>query len=94
MFILLAMNVLTDWLKENGVEGRKLLFEALKEEFPRFSQTSLSQYKLGKRLPDKKKAEIIAKIIGVAVESIPHRVTHWPSCPEFSSPEAAESFQK
>ncbi|MDD3493421.1 MAG: helix-turn-helix transcriptional regulator [Candidatus Thermoplasmatota archaeon] len=73
------MNALAEWLQENGAAGRRQLFEALKREFPKFSQTSISQYKHGKRLPDRRKAEIIAEILGVNIDSIPHRLIHRPS---------------
>lgn len=72
------MNALSKWFNENGSEGRKALFEKIRERFPRFSQTSLSQYRTGKRVPEREIAEIIASFIGVPLEAIPYRYVHIP----------------
>ena len=72
------MDALKNWLEKNGPAGRKRLLEALRENYPLITSTSITHYSLGKRIPDKEKAEIIARIIEVPLSSIPYRVTHIP----------------
>lgn len=44
------MITLMRWLEKNGSQGRKALYEKIKEHYPRFTQTSLSQYLRGRDL--------------------------------------------
>jgi hypothetical protein len=78
MFKIIGMNELNKWINENGTQGRQALFEKIKKQRPGFTQTGLSYYINGKRIPDREMAEIIAKFIGVPLEAIPHRYTHIP----------------
>ena len=79
MFISSAMNPLDRWFKEHGSQARKALFLKIKETFPAFSQTSLTQYAKEKRIPEKQIAAIIAEFIGVPLEEIPYRYVHKPA---------------
>jgi hypothetical protein len=72
------MNALAKWFEENGSARRKELFLKIRERFPNFSQTSLSQYSKGKRIPDREVAEIIAAFCGLDLRQIPFRYIHKP----------------
>jgi hypothetical protein len=72
------MNALKIWLDKSGAEGRRGLLAELRQTYPRLTSTSISQYALGQRIPEKEKAEIIARFIGVPLKSIPFRMTHCP----------------
>ncbi len=73
------MNVLARWIETNGTQGRKALFLRIKETFPRFTQTSLSQYIKAKRIPSREIAEIISQFTGLLLEDIPYRYVNKPN---------------
>jgi len=73
------MNVLKRWLENNRGQGRQDLLTELRKVYPRITSTSLSQYATGGRIPEKGKAEIIARFIGMPLEAIPFRMVNKPS---------------
>lgn len=70
--------MLKNWIKREGTEGRRLLFEAIRAKQPSFSQVSLTQYINGDRIPNFKIAEIIAEITGIPVFLLPFRFVNRP----------------
>lgn len=73
-----SMKSLRDWISKEGTEGRKLLYDAIKAQFPTFQQNSLSNYIAGERIPDLKKAEIISKITKIPLSELPWRFVNIP----------------
>jgi len=78
MITIFSMSLLKAWLDENGFEGRQKLLRAIRTINPRFGKANLTLYAQGKRIPEIETARIIAKIIGVSLESVPYRYVHKP----------------
>lgn len=90
VFVFMAMNALTKWFQENGSESRKALLQRIKAKYPRFTQTSLSQYSHNKRVPAREIAEMIAEFTGLALADIPHRYIHKPNGDKSQSEKSVE----
>lgn len=67
------MTTLHQWIEQEGVEGRRRLFEAIKAEYPKFTQVSLTNYIRGHRIPEFKIAEIISKVTMIPIFLISFR---------------------
>lgn len=72
------MKVLREWIDQEGPEGRRRLFEAIKAKYPGFSQVSLTNYLQGQRVPDFDIANIIAQVTGIPIFLLPFRFIHRP----------------
>jgi hypothetical protein len=70
--------MLKNWIKREGTEGRRRLFEAIRAKQPSFSQASLTQYINGDRTPDLGIAQVIAEITGIPVFLLPFRFVNRP----------------
>ena len=70
--------MLKDWIKREGTNGRRRLFEAIKVKQPTFSQVRLTQYINGHRTPDFEIAQIIANVTGIPVFLLPFRFVNRP----------------
>ncbi len=70
------MNTLLQWIEREGTEGRRRLFEAIKAEYPKFTQVGLTHYIRGLRIPEFKIAEIISKVTGIPIFLLSFRLTH------------------
>lgn len=66
------------WIKQEGTEGRRRLFKAIKAEFPSFTQVSLTNYIQGQRVPDYQVAKIISEVTGIPIILLPFRLVHNP----------------
>lgn len=64
------------WIEQEGAEGRRRLFAAIKAEYPKFTQVSLTNYIRGYRIPDFKIIEIISKVTGIPIFLLSFRLTH------------------
>ena len=58
---------LKKWIALEGTEGRRRLFEAIKNDYPSFTQTSLTNYIQGQRTPDFEVAQIISKVTQIPI---------------------------
>jgi hypothetical protein len=67
---------LQQWIEQEGAKGRRGLFEAIKAEYPKFTQASLTNYIRGHRIPEFKIAEIISKVTGIPIFLLSFRLTH------------------
>jgi hypothetical protein len=72
------MKVLREWIEQEGSLGRRRLFEAIKAEYPGFSQVSLTNYLQGQRVPDYGIATIISQVTGIPIFLLPFRFMHRP----------------
>ena len=72
------MKVLREWIDQEGPEGRRRIFEAIKAKYPGFSQVSLTNYLQGQRVPDYDIANIIAQVTGIPIFLLPFRFIHRP----------------
>jgi hypothetical protein len=72
------MEILREWIDQEGTEGRRRLFEAIKAKFPSFTQVSLTNYLHGQRIPDYEVATIISQVTGIPIFLLPFRFTHKP----------------
>ena len=70
------MNTLLQWIELEGAEGRRRLFEAIKNEYPKFTQASLTHYIRGLRIPEFRIAEIISKVTGIPIFLLSFRLNH------------------
>ena len=70
------MNTLLQWIELEGAKGRRRLFEAIKAEYPKFTQAGLSHYIRGHRVPEFRVAEILAKVTGIPIFLLSFRLTH------------------
>ena len=70
------MSTLLQWIEHEGTEGRRRLFEAIRAEYPKFTQVGLTNYIGGLRIPDFKIAEIISKVTGIPIFLLSFRLTH------------------
>ena len=73
-----AMDSLKKWYGDHGVVGRRVLYGAIKDRFPGFTQTALSNYFNGKRVPDLEVATIISETTGIPLYKLSFRYTHKP----------------
>jgi hypothetical protein len=55
------------WEALKGNEGRRRLFEAIKERYPKFTQVSLTNYIRGQRIPELQIAQIISEVTGIPI---------------------------
>jgi hypothetical protein len=78
MLILFAMQVLKDWIQREGHQGRRRIFEAIKAEYPGFTQVSLTNYIQGQRIPDYPIANIISQVTGIPIFLLSFRFVHRP----------------
>jgi hypothetical protein len=58
---------LQKWIEQEGKEGRRRLYEAIKAEHPSFTQASLTNYIRGQRIPDFEMAQIISKVTTIPI---------------------------
>jgi hypothetical protein len=72
---------LKSWIKQEGSEGRRLLFEAIKAKYPSFTQVSLTNYILGQRVPDFDIVKIISAVTSIPIFLLPFRFVHKPNLP-------------
>jgi hypothetical protein len=72
------MKVLKEWIDQEGSEGRRRLFEAIKAKHPGFTQVSLTNYLQGQRVPDYDIANIIAQVTGIPIFLLSFRFVHRP----------------
>lgn len=70
------MTTLLQWIEQEGAEGRRRLFEAIKAEYPKFTQVGLTNYIRDHRIPEFKVAKIIAKVTGIPIFLLSFRLTH------------------
>lgn len=70
------MDILKEFIKREGRQGRKRLLEALQAKFPGIHPMSLTNYIQGTRVPDKERAKIMAKVMGVPLEALSYRYSH------------------
>ncbi len=70
------MNTLLQWIELEGAEGRRRLFEAIKNEYPKFTQASLTHYIRSLRIPKFRIAEIISKVTGIPIFLLSFRLNH------------------
>ena len=66
------------WVTQEGTEGRRRLFNAIKTNYPSFTQVSLTNYILGQRIPDFDIAKIISTVTGIPIFLLPFRFVHNP----------------
>jgi hypothetical protein len=70
------VTTLQQWIEQEGVGGRRRLFEAIKAEYPKFTQVGLTNYIRGHRIPEFKVAEIISKVTGIPIFLLSFRLTY------------------
>jgi len=58
---------LQKWIEREGTEGRRRLYEAIKAEYPSFTQASLTNYIRGQRIPEFEVANIMSKVTGIPI---------------------------
>lgn len=66
------------WIVQEGTEGRRRLFKAIKAHYPKFTQVSLTNYIQGQRVPDFEIAQIISQVTGIPIFLLPFRFLHKP----------------
>lgn len=66
------------WIQQEGTEGRRRLYEAIKAKYPRFTQVSLTNYILGQRIPDFHIVKVISEVTGIPIFLLPFRFVHKP----------------
>ena len=69
---------LQQWIEQEGAEGRRRLFAAIKAEYPKFTQVGLTNYIRGHRIPEYQIAEIISKVTGIPIFLISFRYVNKP----------------
>jgi hypothetical protein len=77
-----AMRVLQEWIDREGTQGRRQLFQAIKAQFPGFTQVSLTNYLQGQRIPDFEVAAIISQVTGIPIFLLPFRFVNRPGSTE------------
>jgi hypothetical protein len=70
------VKTLKQWIEQEGTEGRRRLFEAIKERIPTFTQVSLTNYIQGTRIPDFEIARIISRITRIPIFLLSFRFVH------------------
>ena len=83
---------LKDWITQHGKEGRAQLTAAIKEQFPRTGQGSISNWMNGVRIPDKVVAEIISRVTGIPLGDLSYRHVHLASTPPKEGSETREAL--
>jgi hypothetical protein len=68
--------MLQQWIEQEGTVGRRRLFEAIKAEFPTFTQVRLTNYIKGHRIPDFEIAKIISEITKIPISLLSWRFTN------------------
>jgi hypothetical protein len=68
------VSTLLQWIECEGAEGRRRLFEAIKAEYPRFTQVGLTHYIRGLGIPEFKIAEIFSKVTGIPIFLVSFRL--------------------
>ena len=76
--MLAAMLTLKMWIEQEGSEGRRRLFAAIKLKNPNFTQVSLTNYIHGQRIPEFEVAQIISQVTGIPLFLLPFRYTNKP----------------
>lgn len=74
--------ILKKWIEQEGTEGRRRLFEAIKEKHPKFTQVSLTNYIQGQRVPDFDMAQLISQVTGIPIFLLSFRFVHRPNGPK------------
>lgn len=69
---------LRQWIEREGSEGRKRLYEAIREKYPGFTQVSLTNYIQGQRVPEYDVARIISRVTNIPIFLLPFRFIHRP----------------
>ena len=72
------MKALIVGIEREGTEGRRRLFNAIKANFPGFTQVSLTNYLQGQRIPDYEVVTIISRVTGIPIFLLPFRFIHRP----------------
>jgi hypothetical protein len=72
------MRTLRQWIEREGQMGRRLLFEAIKAKYPKFTQASLTNYIQGQRIPHFEVAKIISRTTGIPIFLLPFRFIYKP----------------
>ncbi len=80
-----GMKALSEWIKAYGTEGRRKLFHAIKAEYPTFTQTSLTNYLKGQRIPEMDVALIISRETGIPLDRLSWRYVHLAKTPQTNS---------
>lgn len=70
------------WIEQEGTEGRRRLFEAIRVKNPKFTQVSLTNYIQGQRLPDFEVAQIISQVTNIPIFLLSFRFVHKPVGPK------------
>lgn len=76
------MMTLSQWIEREGSEGRRRIFEAIKAKYPNFTQTSLTNYIKGQRVPDFAMAQIVSQVTGIPIFLLSFRFIHKPDGPK------------
>ncbi len=69
---------LKQWIEKEGTEGRRMLFEAIKDHYPKFTQVSLTNYIQGQRVPHFEIAQIISRVTGIPIFLLSFRFVNKP----------------
>ena len=72
------MLTLKKWIDQEGSEGRRRLFEAIKSKYPKFTQVSLTNYIHGQRTPELEVTQIISQVTGIPIFLLPFRYMNKP----------------
>lgn len=72
------MATLKEWIEQEGSEGRRRLFEAIKSKYPKFTQVSLTNYIHGQRTPEFEVTQIISQVTGIPIFLLPFRYMNKP----------------
>jgi len=65
-------------MDQEGAEGRRRLYTAIKAKFPGFTQASLTNYLQGQRIPDYEIVTIISQVTRIPIFLLPFRFIHRP----------------
>ncbi len=76
------MKALNQWIEKEGTRGRRRLFEAIKERYPKFTQVSLTNYIQGQRVPDFDITQIISQVTGIPISLLSFRFVYRPEGPK------------
>jgi hypothetical protein len=72
------MMALKAWIEQEGTEGRRRLFEAIKAKYPGFTQVSLTNYILGQRIPEFDVVKVISQVTHIPIFLLPFRFVNKP----------------
>ncbi len=70
---------LKQWIEQEGTMGRRRLFEAIKERYPKFTQVSLTNYIQGQRIPHFEIAQIISQVTSIPIFLLSFRFVNKPT---------------